>query len=266
MAEKENTSYSRGEKWWGSEGVQNPNLTAQPPLLDGAEGELLSPAATVTVEGITASESSDRSTAATPMGGGGHDVAVPSRGSTVGPPGRDEADDLPYGPLTPGAILAGAVTDPPPVLFSGLEPPRLEATGGRVTGADTPKHRIENKRRQRALLASQQPQTQWRVYQGDFDLPDPVAPIGEKCAWRAWLFITPPPTSSKNGRRTGARRKPASHERARKCKPLSRGALTAQLSRMRQLLTSRPRLTKKSAPGRLSLSRGTPSRTTLPPS
>ncbi len=184
MAEKENTSYSRGEKWWGSEGVQNPNLTAQPPLLDGAEGELLSPAATVTVEGITASESSDRSTAATPMGGGGHNVAVPSRGSTAGPPGRDEAD-LPCGPLTPGAISAGAVTDPPPVLFSGLEPPRLEATGGPVTGADTPKHPIENKRWRRALLASQQPQTQWRVYQGDFDLPDPVAPLethrGEMC-------------------------------------------------------------------------------------
>ena len=80
------------------------------------------------------------------MGGGGHDVAVPSHGSTAWPPGRDEAD-LRCGPLTPGAITAGVVTDPPPVLFSGLEPPRLEVTGKRVTGADTPKHRIENKRR-----------------------------------------------------------------------------------------------------------------------
>jgi hypothetical protein len=114
MADKENASYLQGEKWWVSEGVKNPNLTAQPPLLNGAEGELLSPAATSTVKGITAGESSDRSTAATPMGGGGHDVAVPSHGSTMGPPGRDEAD-LPCGPLTPGAILAGAVTDPPPV-------------------------------------------------------------------------------------------------------------------------------------------------------
>ena len=146
MAEKENTSYSRGEKWWGSEGVQNPNLTAQPPLLDRAEGELLSPAATLTVKGITAGESSNRSTAATPMGGGGLNVAVPSHGSTAGPPGLDEAD-LPCGPLTPGAISAGAVKVPPPVLFLGLEPPRLKATGRRVTGADTPKHRIENKRR-----------------------------------------------------------------------------------------------------------------------
>jgi hypothetical protein len=63
--------------------------------------------------------------------------------------------------------LGGAVTDTTPVLFSGLEPPCLEATGGRVTVADTPKHCIENKRRRRALLASQQPQMQWQVYQGD---------------------------------------------------------------------------------------------------
>ena len=143
MAEKENTSHSRGEKWWGSEGVENPNLTAQPSLLDGAEGEMLSPAATVNVEGITAGKSSDMNAATMPL--------CPS----------------------------GASTDPPQSLFLGLEPPRIEATGGRVTGADTPKHRIENKFRRRALLASQQPQTQWRVYQGDFDLPDPVAPSGK---------------------------------------------------------------------------------------
>jgi len=99
MTDKETTSYLRGEKWWGSEGVQNPNLTAQSPQLDGAEGELLSPAALSTIEGITAGESSDRSTATTPMGGGGHDVTVPSHGSTTGPPGRDKAD-LPCGPLT----------------------------------------------------------------------------------------------------------------------------------------------------------------------
>ena len=176
MAEKENTSYSRGEKWWDSEGVKKPILTAQPPLLDGAEGELLSPAATLTVEGITAGESNNRITAATRIGGGGHEFAVPSHGSTAGTPGPEDAN-LPYGPLTPSAISAGAVIDPPPVLFSGLEPPRLETTGERVTGADTPKLRIENKRRRRVLLASQQPQTQWSVYQGDFDLPDPVAPL-----------------------------------------------------------------------------------------
>jgi len=83
---------------------------AQPPLLNGAEVEFLSPAAIVNVEGSTAGESSDMNAATKP--------SCPS----------------------------GASTDPPHSLFSGLEPPRFEATGGRVTGADTPKHRIENKR------------------------------------------------------------------------------------------------------------------------
>ena len=106
MAEKENASYLRGEKWWGPEGVQNPNLIAQPPLLDGAEGELLSPAAMLTVKGITADGSSSRSTTATLIEGGGLDVAVLSHGSTAGTPGRDEAD-LSCGPLTPGSIILG---------------------------------------------------------------------------------------------------------------------------------------------------------------
>jgi hypothetical protein len=30
-----------GEKWWGLEGIANLNLTAQQPLLDGAEGKLV---------------------------------------------------------------------------------------------------------------------------------------------------------------------------------------------------------------------------------
>ena len=30
-----------GEKWWGLEGTANPNLTAQQPLLDGAEGKVV---------------------------------------------------------------------------------------------------------------------------------------------------------------------------------------------------------------------------------
>ncbi len=41
----------------------------------------------------------------------------------------------------------------------GLEPPRLEVTGGPVTGADTPQHRIENKRRRKALHVTQSPKT-----------------------------------------------------------------------------------------------------------
>ena len=59
----------------------------------------------------------------------------------------------------------------------GLQPPRLEATGARVMGADTPRHRIENKRRQQALLATQLPTTQWTMYKVEFDLPPPLAPL-----------------------------------------------------------------------------------------
>ena len=39
-AQLERTRYDKGEKWWGSDGAANPNLTVQQPLLDGAE-ELL---------------------------------------------------------------------------------------------------------------------------------------------------------------------------------------------------------------------------------
>ena len=42
----------------------------------------------------------------------------------------------------------------------GLKPPCLKVTGGPVTGADTPQHRIENKCRRKALLATQSPKTQ----------------------------------------------------------------------------------------------------------
>ena len=96
--------------------------------------------------------------AATPMVSGGHALAVPPPGSMAGPLGWDHADT-------------------PHVLYTGLEPSRLKATGEQVTGADTPRHCIENKRRQWALLTSQKPHTQWRIYQGGFDLPYPVAPL-----------------------------------------------------------------------------------------
>jgi len=119
MVDNEIASYLRGEKWWGSEGVR--------PYSTGPKVSCC-----------------NRRMAATPLEGGGHDVAVPLHGSMAWTPGCDDAD-LRCGPLTAGAITAGAVTYPPPVLFSGLEPLHLEATGERVMGADTPKHRIENK-------------------------------------------------------------------------------------------------------------------------
>ncbi len=69
--------------------------------------------------------------------------------------------------------------------FAGLEPPTLDTTGGHVTGADTPQHRIENKRRRRASLATQMPKTQWTTYKGEFELPPRIPPLkehrGEMC-------------------------------------------------------------------------------------
>jgi len=47
--------------------------------------------------------------------------------------------------------------------FSGLEPPKLDSMGGVVTGADTPKHRIENKQRRQATLANQAIESQWNI-------------------------------------------------------------------------------------------------------
>ena len=66
-----------------------------------------------------------------------------------------------------------------------LQPPRLDATGACVTGANTPRHRIENKRWRKALLATQSPSTQWTTYKWEFELPPPLAKLeshrGEMC-------------------------------------------------------------------------------------
>ena len=69
--------------------------------------------------------------------------------------------------------------------LSGLEPPSLDSTGGVVTGADTPKHRVENKRRRKATFANQALKSQWTIYQGEFELPVPPIPLemnrGDMC-------------------------------------------------------------------------------------
>jgi hypothetical protein len=63
--------------------------------------------------------------------------------------------------------------------LSGLDPPLSEKTGGRVTGADTPLHHIENKQKRKALLATQPITTQWTKYKGGFDLPPPRLSLAE---------------------------------------------------------------------------------------
>jgi hypothetical protein len=52
--------------------------------------------------------------------------------------------------------------------FADLKPPSLDRTNGVVTGTDTPKHRIKNKRKQKATLATQAATSQWTIYQGEF--------------------------------------------------------------------------------------------------
>ncbi len=61
--------------------------------------------------------------------------------------------------------------------FADLKPPMLESTGGVVTGADTPKHRIENRRKRKATLATWAATPQWTIYQGEFELPPPLTPL-----------------------------------------------------------------------------------------
>ena len=63
--------------------------------------------------------------------------------------------------------MGETITSPPPLELppsipameasnlSGLKPPRLDSMGGVVTGADTPKHRIENKCKRKVTLANQ---------------------------------------------------------------------------------------------------------------
>ena len=71
-------------------------------------------------------------------------------------------------------------------IFSGLEPPKLDSTGGVVMGADTPMNRIEIKQRHQATLANQVIESHWTIYKGEFELPDQPTPLvvehrGEMC-------------------------------------------------------------------------------------
>jgi len=89
------------------------SLTAQCPLLDGGEGEFQPNTVSMIVDAHTEQE-------------------IPTIRETISshPP-----RDLPS--TVPPAIKAST--------FSGLEPPKLDSTGGVVTGTDTPKNRIKNK-------------------------------------------------------------------------------------------------------------------------
>ena len=99
------------------------SLMAQCPLLDGGESEFQLTNVSMNIDTHTEQE-------------------IPPKRETISshPP-----QDLPS--TVPPAMEAS--------IFSGLEPPKLDSTGGVVTGADTPTHRIENKQRCQATLANQ---------------------------------------------------------------------------------------------------------------
>ncbi len=61
--------------------------------------------------------------------------------------------------------------------FAGLKPPMLDSTGGMVTSADTQKHRIKNRRKWKATLATQAATSQWTIYHGEFELPPLMTPL-----------------------------------------------------------------------------------------
>ena len=133
--------------------VADASLTAQRSLLDGGEGKLLGSYIDATDNDINVVQEIPLVDATTSN--------FPLLESPLNMPGV-EASNL-----------------------AGLKPPSLDSTGGAVTGADTPKHRIENKRRQKATLANQAIKSQWTIYQEEFDLPDPPTPLerhqGETC-------------------------------------------------------------------------------------
>jgi hypothetical protein len=155
----ERSKYERGEKWWGPDNCANPNLTPQKPLLDGAEGKLV--------------DNTDNDNTGTKLS----DTLDEQRGmiGDVFPPGLT-GEGTTATTRHPG-ITEGETAEMHGTILPGLEPPRLMATGGPVTGADMPQHRIDNKRRRKELLVTQSPKTQWTIYRGEFDLPPPKEPL-----------------------------------------------------------------------------------------
>ncbi len=195
--------------------IRCPSLTAQLPLLDGAEGKS---DGTVNKDKIRTLAPDlprkdvhdslgfhEKTPDALPMastrerGGGSRSPVLIGMRAVTHVSALEERNTLAF---TPHSLLGR--TTPPRVATTpttrkeddhnarhkqlqpeGLQPPRLDATGARVTGADTPHHGLENERRRKALFAKQSPSTQWTRYKGEFELPPALAPLeshrGEMC-------------------------------------------------------------------------------------
>ena len=114
-----------------------------------------------------------------------HGATPPLGGSTKsGQPRKCESIPPPHGAIPP---LSGPMTvkrkslpQLPPheavisqatQSFKGLQPPILYQTGELVTGAETDKLRLQNKRRRHALQEQQVPTTLWSTHTGQASLP-----------------------------------------------------------------------------------------------
>ena len=137
---------------------------------------------------------------------------------------HNEQKILPMGATTSSLPPSGL----PPIItafdasnLSGLEPPSLDSTGGVVTGADTPKHRIKNSAGKRQPLPIRRSNPNGRSAKGNSSYlshQPPLRCIGEKCAHLAWLSFTLRQTSSRNGLPAGAQPKLERHGRKNRCK------------------------------------------------
>jgi hypothetical protein len=67
----------------------------------------------------------------------------------------------------PNGVVAPHATQ----ALEGLQPPILEQTGGLLTGAETDKLRLQNRRRRHVLQEQQVPTTLWSTHTGHASLP-----------------------------------------------------------------------------------------------
>ena len=171
------TAYDRGEKWWTSAGSGEPSLTAQQPLLDGAEGKSNNAGSLYNIRALSPDlpekDACDARRLQPAMRAGPPLASTRERGGGSRSPVLIDVGAVTHVSIaeacnnalafTPRSLLGRTNPSraaPMPSAteedhhnakhkrphHDGLEPPRLDITGACVTGADTPRHRIENKR------------------------------------------------------------------------------------------------------------------------
>jgi hypothetical protein len=212
----ERQCFNRGKQWWDPGNKGDPGLISQRPLLDGGKGK--STCSNNNKIGCLVDDNKhkiqdlghDHDKHKIQIGGIQEDKILWEKGDFQDDlTSRSGIRNLMARIISAGALAHIAITEealttttltPCSLLglcnpgdtqkmggadLSGLDPPLLEKTGDRVTGADTPLHRIENKRKRKAILAALLITTQWTKYKGEFDLPPPQPSLvkhhGEMC-------------------------------------------------------------------------------------